>query len=460
MEMENLRDILKSIDSYKLTEKENRNHDSSPYLEEDDGARCEICGGKGWLTPNVPTGHPDFGSIKSCSCREEMREGEITNRLLAHSNLGYLHRYSFENLNETGRGETSVDSELFLNAFSRASDFAMSPSGWLTITGPHGSGKTHLAAAIANKCIGIGTPAYFIYISDLIDHLRTNYSYQGDTEAEDISLQVRNVPVLVLDGMNSKTSTQWAHEKLIQILNHRANGKLPTVITTSDDISTLDPFIRSRLEDEDLGSIIQTAKTVQSIDQSEIYGAIPKLFSNASFKKFDIRRPHLNSMALTTLKMALEIAEGYAKNIEHEERNWLTFVSKNNSTGVGKTHLAAAIANDYINRGGKVCFADVTDLISVLREGSSRFSSVDSFTIMEQVKTTPLLILDGLVKESEWAQRRLLEIITYRQNHMMPTIVTTRIDLRNEAAEGSEIASRIQDSRLGQVFDLDVPGYR
>ena len=112
-----------------------------------------------------------------------MREGEITNRLLAHSNLGYLHRYSFENLNETGRGETSVDSELFLNAFSKASDFAMSPSGWLTITGPHGSGKTHLAAAIANKCIGIGTPAYFIYISDLIDHLRTNYSYQGATEA-------------------------------------------------------------------------------------------------------------------------------------------------------------------------------------------------------------------------------------------------------------------------------------
>ena len=65
--MENLRDILKSIDSYKLTEKANRKHDSSPYLEEDDGARCEICGGKGWLTPNVPTGHPDFGSIKSLS---------------------------------------------------------------------------------------------------------------------------------------------------------------------------------------------------------------------------------------------------------------------------------------------------------------------------------------------------------------------------------------------------------
>ena len=460
MEMENLRDILKSIDSYKLTEKEYSNQQYSPYLEEDDGTRCEICGGKGWLTPNVPTGHPDFGSIKACSCREEMRDGEITKRLLAHSNLGYLHRYSFENLDERGRGETSTDSELFLTAFSKASDFSVSPSGWLTITGPHGSGKTHLAASIANKCIRIGTPAYFIYVSDLLDHLRTNLSYQEDTEFENISHQVRNIPVLILDGLSSKSSTQWAQEKLIQILNHRANGKLPTVVTTSEDISTLDPFIRSRLEDKDLGTIVQTATKVQIPDSSELYGKVPKLFSNASFKKFDIRRPRLDSTALTTLKMALEASETYAKNIEIEDRNWLTFVSKNNNTGVGKTHLAAAIANDYIAHGGKVCFADVTDLISVLREGSSRFSTVDAFTIMEQVKTTPLLILDGLVKESEWAQRRLLEIITYRQNHMMPTIVTTRIDLQKEAAEGSEIASRIQDSRLGLVFELNVPGYR
>ena len=202
--MENLRDILKSIDSYKLTEKEYSDQQYSPYLEEDDGTRCEICGGKGWLTPNVPTGHPDFGSIKACSCREEMRDGEITKRLLAHSNLGYLHRYSFENLDERGRGETSSDSELFLTAFRKASDFSVSPSGWLTITGPHGSGKTHLAASIANKCIGIGTPAYFIYVSDLLDHLRTNLSYQEDTESENTSHQVRNIPVLILDGLSSK----------------------------------------------------------------------------------------------------------------------------------------------------------------------------------------------------------------------------------------------------------------
>ena len=77
VEMENLRDILKSIDSYKLTEKEYGKQEYSSYLEGDDGTRCKICAGKGWLTPNVPTGHPDFGSIKACSCREEMREGNF-----------------------------------------------------------------------------------------------------------------------------------------------------------------------------------------------------------------------------------------------------------------------------------------------------------------------------------------------------------------------------------------------
>ena len=84
VEMENLRDILKSIDSYKLTEKEHGKQEDYSYLEGDDDTRCKICAGKGWLTPNVPTGHPDFGSIKACSCREEMREGERETQLFAH----------------------------------------------------------------------------------------------------------------------------------------------------------------------------------------------------------------------------------------------------------------------------------------------------------------------------------------------------------------------------------------
>ena len=39
----------------------------------------------------------------------------------------------------------------------------------MTLAGPHGSGKTHLAAAAANRCIERGQPTFFISVADLLD---------------------------------------------------------------------------------------------------------------------------------------------------------------------------------------------------------------------------------------------------------------------------------------------------
>src|SRR5512140_3410305 len=50
--------------------------------------------------------------------------------------------------------------------------FAARPRGWLVLTGPYGSGKTHLAAAIANSLADKGNPPLFIMVADLLDHLR------------------------------------------------------------------------------------------------------------------------------------------------------------------------------------------------------------------------------------------------------------------------------------------------
>ena len=119
--MENLREILGRLDTDKKVSDDQIPPDQ--IEEQDDVPNCNICGGKGWLTPIVPTGHPDFGSIRACECRNSMREDEITRRLLAYSNLGYLHQYTFESLDEHSRDRNDSNKQLFEETLKKSSDF-------------------------------------------------------------------------------------------------------------------------------------------------------------------------------------------------------------------------------------------------------------------------------------------------------------------------------------------------
>jgi len=61
--------------------------------------------------------------------------------------------------------------------------------------------------------------------------------------------QIRNAPLLVLDDLGTESASPWAQEKLYQLFNHRYNGRLPTVITTSKAEEDWDPRLQSRLLD-------------------------------------------------------------------------------------------------------------------------------------------------------------------------------------------------------------------
>ncbi len=456
--MENLRDVLEKLDTGKPNTEGNNNPPSAydtGYGEEPD---CKICSGRGWLTPMVPTGHPDFGSIRTCSCRDHMQDSEMSQRLLAYSNLGYLSQYSFENIDDKRKGSSREDVSLFRGALKASSDFAINPSGWLTLIGPHGSGKTHLAAAIANRCISSRNPAFFIYVADLIDHLRSSFDIDRDLGYRELFDQVKNSPILVLDGLSSRSSTQWAQEKLIQIINHRANGKMPTIITTAEDITAIDPFIRSRLEDKDLGKLVRTASNISHDGTPNgSLGKVPDGLKSMSLHGFDKRgRPGTSSAIRFSLESAHKMAEAYSKNPD----GWLTLYSPN--TGTGKTHLAVAIANEVSLKGTKVFFAFVPEMMDYLRSTFSPESRIDSDAAFEEIKTSPLLILDDLGQERDtnWVEERLYQIIVHRQNFRLPTVVTTRTDFANEAKNGSAVASRIQDSGSGQIVTLNAPDYR
>ena len=127
--------------------------------------------------------------------------------------------------------------------------------------------------------------------------------------------------------------------------------------------------------------------------------------------------------------------------------------------GCGKTHLAAAVANHQLRAGRPVFFAVVPDLLDHLRSTFSPESKVTYDEVFEKVETSPLLILDDLGTESStpWAQEKLYQILNYRYNSRLPTVITVAGFL--EGIEG-RLSSRLMDPKLSNVIPIFAPDYR
>lgn len=423
--------------------------------ESDDG--CEACRGHGWISPSVPVGHPEFGTLAPCRCQQPRLQEEQHQRLLKYSNLGHLTRFRFENLDSNGLSELEAGRVQFREAYERARAYADNPQGWLTFTGSHGAGKTHLAAAIANHCIENGRIVFFSHAPDLLDHLRSSFSPASENSYSDLFEQVRNAPILILDGLGSQSATPWAQEKLRQVMNHRYNAALPTIVTTAEHLEELDPYIRARLGGSTMDLGTQETTGIQGLGMVP-----PSLGSSMTFQTFRLDGHNAPaSSQKKSLRTALEAAQEYAKYPD-TDKIWLTL---SGNTGTGKTHLAVAVAVEQMRKGRSVFFAFVPELLDHLRATFLPESRVRYDRRFEEVKNTPLLILDGWGEEqsSPWAMDKLNQIIVYRHNFRLPTIITTRRDKLDSSAPNHDLGpeeSRAQDPAIARVVRINARDYR
>src|SRR5262249_40841085 len=120
-------------------------------------------------------------------------------------------------------------------AYRTALAFAEEPDNWLLLFGPNGCGKTHLAAAIANRCRQRGERPVFFVVADLLDYLRHLTDREANTSFLDGFNQLRNAPLLILDALGAQSDVSWVRDRLFQLINHRYAARLPTVFTVSSD---------------------------------------------------------------------------------------------------------------------------------------------------------------------------------------------------------------------------------
>ncbi len=410
----------------------------------------------GFVMPDLSPSDPGFGRAKPCACKQTELAEKRNDNLLTMSQLGALQEQTFDNFLPEGVGLAADKARSLAIAYHRARTFAETPKGWLLLKGSYGCGKTHLAAAIANIQLMLGRQVLFVTTPDLLDHLRSTYSPHSNISYDERFEQVRNTPLLILDDFGAQNNSDWAAEKLYQIINHRYNARLPMVITTNQDLETVDMRVRSRLSDLSFVQMVNiTAPDFRrgGVFQEETDLSSLDLHGHHTFESFNLRKQELTAGEANNLQRAYDTTRNYAEYPE----GWLVL----NSTeyGNGKTHLAAAAANAVSQRGETVLFIVVPDLLDHLRATFDPRVGARLDKRFNQIKRAQFLVLDDLGTESAtaWAREKLYQLFNYRYNANLPTIITTatpidQIDPR--------LASRFLDGTRCTFFVIESPGYR
>lgn len=98
----------------------------------------------------------------------------------------------------------------------------------LLLCGPVGTGKSFLAACIANELIGQGTPCLMTNFSRLIS--RISEKFGGDQKYLD---NLNRFDLLIIDDLGAERDTEFTWEKVMNVIDARYRAGLPLIITTN-----------------------------------------------------------------------------------------------------------------------------------------------------------------------------------------------------------------------------------
>jgi DNA replication protein DnaC len=167
-------------------------------------------------------------------------------------------------------------------------------------------------------------------------------------------------------------------------------------------------------------------------------------FHHQNFRNFIVHSSKIHP----TVQEAFHEAQRFAQN----PNGWLVLIGPN---GCGKTHLAAAIANQNLRDGAVVLFTVVPDLLAHLRATFAPTSTEAYDQRFAKMRESELLVLDdlGSHQSSPWANEKLFQLLNYRYNSGYPTVITA--NKQGLMGLDERILSRLTDNALVTTVRLN-----
>lgn len=210
--------------------------------------KCEFCGkelqpiGLDYLYANISE---DSIEYERCNCNKSKEywkeidnkeyEQQKRKRIRNIINTIYKQNYIGRKLQEMHLENFYFDSSN-KNVLDAVNDYInknkdIMKSDSLIIMGKSDTGKTHLAAAIANKLIENDKTVLMERLTNLLDRIRE--TYENNTKSENELIEIySNVDMLIIDDLGTEKISSWALEKLYTIIQNRYENGLPIIITT------------------------------------------------------------------------------------------------------------------------------------------------------------------------------------------------------------------------------------
>lgn len=98
----------------------------------------------------------------------------------------------------------------------------------LLFWGTVGTGKSYIAACIANDVLEQGYEVRYLSFVDIATRLQNNF---GQTEA--ILEEIRRPALVIFDDLGAERQSEWMQEKVLQVINIRMESMKPMILTTN-----------------------------------------------------------------------------------------------------------------------------------------------------------------------------------------------------------------------------------
>lgn len=166
---------------------------------------------------------------------------------------------------------------------------------------------------------------------------------------------------------------------------------------------------------------------------------VGRKFQEKNFENFNINSGN---------EIAVEVAKDYTNKCISEMQNKGLIIT--GESGLGKTHLAASIANKLIENDKIVLIGRLTMLLDMIKE-TFRDNTKSENELIELYSNVDMIIIDdlGTEKISQWALEKLYTIIENRNENGLPIIITTRFDKQG-------LIERFSQSQDEQLVDAII----